>query len=164
MEAREISARLVSRRLDPLPEGADEWVRTHPAEAEHLASEVAALRPWEYLQFEFELRVLAWGAADECARTVIADALEDGKNQLRWSGRWRVERFRDWYPGRDREEDEVFSCRAVTQVFPGVSEREARRLLLQRVSEGDRNPRKHRGTWRAPLRWWRSVLPERNYR
>ena len=164
MEAREISARLVARRLDPLPEGADEWFRTHPVEADRLASQVAALRPWEYLQFEFELRARVWGAADECARTAVADALETGKHKLRWSGRWRVERFRDWYPGRDREEDDELSCRVVAQVFPGVSEREANRLLLERVSEGDRNPRKTRGIWRATLGWWRSVLPERDYR
>lgn len=156
----ELSAELAAKRLSPLPAGGHDWLRTHPAVAARLAATVAALEPWEYIQYQYHLVAREWADSEELVREFIREKLDDGSYTFTWTGRWRVERYRDWVPGWDVNEDEALSCRDAARIFPGISETEARRVLRHRVAEGDSNPQRVHGAWLATLRWWRTVLPQ----
>lgn len=52
---------------------------------------------------------------------------------------------------------EALPCRDVEKLF-GVLAIRARSMLKRHVAQGDPCPLKIRGTWLAPLGWWKGVL------
>lgn len=67
---------------------------------------------------------------------------------------------RGWYPGIDLDEDEALSAQDIARIFPGITEQRARREIRRRAASGDPAPLKVRGTWLAPLGWWRTVIDD----